>query len=139
MDQTRDLHKLLGGLTKILQKKIDEELRHTDVNSSNYYYVLKLRQHQQLTQERLLALTGLNASNVTRALSKLELQGVVTRLKEDQDKRKNQWQLTPKGLKLADEIATVLTKIENEFLAPLTKEQRAVFLTVAQELTERSL
>lgn len=139
MERPTDLYKLLGSLTKTLQQELDRYLIKLEINSSNYYFLVKLQTYGQLTQEQLVSLTDLNASNVTRALRKLEQQGIVQRLDNPKDKRSNLWKLTERGSELACEINQILVKVEKNFMASLSKEDRQAFVELSQGLYQRSV
>lgn len=139
MERPTDLYKLLGSLTKMLQQELDRYLIKLEINSSNYYFLVKLKTYGQLTQEQLVSLTDLNASNVTRALRKLEQRGIVQRLDNPKDKRSNLWKLTERGTELACEINQILVKVEKNFMASLSKEDRQAFVELSQVLYQRSV
>lgn len=139
MERPTDLYKLLGSLTKMLQQELDRYLIKLEINSSNYYFLVKLKTYGQLTQEQLVNLTDLNASNVTRALRKLEQRGIVQRLDNPKDKRSNLWKLTERGTELACEINQILVKVEKNFMASLSTADRQAFVELSQVLYQRSV
>lgn len=139
MERPTDLYKLLGSLTKMLQQELDRYLIKLEINSSNYYFLVKLKTYGQLTQEQLVSLTDLNASNVTRALRKLEQRGIVQRLDNPKDKRSNLWKLTERGTELACEINQILVKVEKNFMASLSTADRQAFVKLSQVLYQRSV
>lgn len=139
MERPTDLYKLLGSLTKMLQQELDRYLIKLEINSSNYYFLVKLKTYGQLTQEQLVSLTDLNASNVTRALRKLEQRGIVQRLDNPKDKRSNLWKLTERGTELACEINQILVKVEKNFMASLSTADRQAFVELSQVLYQRSV
>lgn len=74
MDNTNinnDVLKNLPSVSRRYLKLIDQKLATYQLSSSTYYYIIKLYEFGDLTQDKLVRLTGLNPSNVTRAIQKL--------------------------------------------------------------------
>ncbi|MDO2410924.1 MarR family transcriptional regulator [Enterococcus faecium] len=64
-----------------LSKELDQALAPLKLNSTNYYFIVKIHDYHQLKQEELIKLTGLDGSNVTRTIQKLTKMGLVTKEK----------------------------------------------------------
>ncbi len=77
--------KWLAKLTRTYQKELDQALASLKLNSTNYYFIVKIHDYHHLKQEELIKLTGLDGSNVTRTIQKLTKMGLVTKEKNTQD------------------------------------------------------
>lgn len=74
--------KWLGKLSRDYHKELDLELAPLRLNATNYYFIMKIHDHGGLPQEKLITLTGLNGSNVTRTTQKLIDLGFVIKEKK---------------------------------------------------------
>lgn len=113
---------------------IDRYLTPYQLNSSLYYYIVKLYEFGDLPQDRLVQLTGINASNVTRAIQKLSDLGYLTKKENPEDRRGFLLSLTAEGEKMYPVIKECLKKVHDEFLAPLTKKEQQLFIEIIDRL-----
>lgn len=113
---------------------IDRYLIPYQLNSSLYYYIVKLYEFGDLPQDRLVQLTGINASNVTRAIQKLSDLGYLTKKENPEDRRGFLLSLTTEGEKMYPVIKECLKKVHDEFLAPLTKKEQQLFIEIIDRL-----
>lgn len=60
------------------------------------------------------------SSNTTRLVEKLRLKGLITRIQNEENRRKVDINITEEGLKLLAEIEIVQTKFENEIVSNLS-------------------
>jgi Transcriptional regulators len=117
-------------------KLIDNNLAPYQLNSSTYYYLLKLHDFGDLPQEKLVQLTGVNASNVTRAVKKLMDSHYIERKKNPKDRRGYVLSLTNQGKEMYAVIIQALLKANEAFFAPLTIEEQAAFIGIINKLNK---
>ncbi|BCA86478.1 transcriptional regulator [Enterococcus saigonensis] len=129
-----DILKKLPTVSRQYIQLIDRYLMSYELNSSLYYYILKLYDFGDLPQEKLVQLTGVNASNVTRALQKLMDSNYVIRKENPSDRRGYLLSLTPKGREMYHIILNNLKLVNEMFLQPLTPEEQNVFITAIHKL-----
>nr|WP_244925821.1 MarR family transcriptional regulator [Enterococcus xiangfangensis] len=131
-----DTLKQLPVVSRRYIKLIDNYLAPYQLNSSLYYYILKLHDFGDLPQEKLVQLTGVNASNVTRAIQKLMDNQYILRKENPEDRRGYLLSLTEEGGKMYQVILAALQKANEAFLAPLTPEEQRSFIAAVNKLSE---
>ncbi|MGX7204098.1 MarR family winged helix-turn-helix transcriptional regulator [Enterococcus pingfangensis] len=131
-----DTLKQLPVVSRRYIKLIDNYLAPYQLNSSLYYYILKLHDFGDLPQEKLVQLTGVNASNVTRAIQKLMDNQYVLRKENPEDRRGYLLSLTEEGSKMYQVILAALQKANETFFAPLTLEEQTTFIAAVNKLSE---
>ncbi|MDT2758184.1 MarR family winged helix-turn-helix transcriptional regulator [Enterococcus xiangfangensis] len=131
-----DTLKQLPVVSRRYIKLIDNYLAPYQLNSSLYYYILKLHDFGDLPQEKLVQLTGVNASNVTRAIQKLMDNQYILRKENPEDRRGYLLSLTEEGSKMYQVILAALQKANEAFLAPLTPEEQRSFIAAVNKLSE---
>ncbi|WP_395519869.1 MarR family winged helix-turn-helix transcriptional regulator, partial [Enterococcus faecium] len=119
--------KWLAKLTRTYQKELDQALAPLKLNSTNYYFIVKIHDYHQLKQEELIKLTGLDGSNVTRTIQKLTKMGLVTKEKSTQDRRSFLLELTKKGQELHAQVVESVENAQKKFLSKLTADEQGTF------------
>ncbi|MEY2570948.1 MAG: hypothetical protein QOE63_1298 [Acidimicrobiaceae bacterium] len=76
--------------------------------------------------EALRTVLGLTSSGAVRLVDALEADGLVTRVRADDDARFSVVRLTPKGRRAAKAIVAARAAVLTEALSPLTARERAV-------------
>ncbi len=123
-----DLLKQLPLISRNYVKLIDRYLTPYQLSSSLYYYIVKLHEFGDLPQETLVQLTGINASNVTRAIKKLSELHYIEKKENPQDHRAYLLSLTKEGEEMYPIIENCLKKVQAEFLSPLSEEEQEKFV-----------
>lgn len=103
---------------------LDKELNRLKLNSGQYFYILKICEEPGVTQDRLISLVHVNASNITRALAYLEKEGFIERKLSHKDRRTYHLYPTQKSLDTYPEILAVRERWEHDFLNILEPEER---------------
>lgn len=119
--------KWLAKITRDYHRELDRELAPLKLNSSNYYFIVKIHDYDGLAQEKLITLTGLNGSNVTRTTQKLIDLGFVTKEKNDHDRRGFLLALTDEGKTVYTEVIEKVDRAQANFLSLLTPEEQKTF------------
>ena len=97
-------------------------------------YALSIQQFQVLRSLKVLkgepaSLLTLQAemvsknSNTTRLVEKLRLKGLITRIQNEENRRKVEIRITKAGLKLLTEIETIHSDFENEVVGNLSNDE----------------
>ncbi|KZL43222.1 MarR family winged helix-turn-helix transcriptional regulator [Secundilactobacillus collinoides] len=118
------------------QVLLDQALKPLNLNTSNYYFILKIAGHADLTQDQLFNLIHLDHSNVTRRLDQLMQLGMVTKIRSTKDGRQWRLSLTDSGLALVPQIEQAVTAVNAKFfhrLTPVQVQTLTVLLTHLQE------
>ena len=90
----------------------------------SYRHVLKpLMENDSLTQLELVNITKLKAPTISITLRNMEREGIVSRKKNDNDRRETHVAITDKGKKLYKKVLDVLAKAEKITLNGLTDKE----------------
>lgn len=100
----------------------------------SYRHVLKpLIENESLTQLELVNITGLKAPTISITLRNMEREGIVSRQKNETDRRETHVAITDKGKKMYKKVLEVLGKAEQKMLEGLTeKELKAMRSTLGK-------
>ena len=107
-----------------------------DAGARAYHYRLlaALDEAGAVSQAELGRVTGLDRSDVSVALSALEQEALIMRAAHPTDRRQNLVSLTARGRDELLRLDAVVEQAQTEFLAPLTAEERGVFLDMITRL-----
>ncbi len=97
---------------------LNKKLEPLGINSSQHMYILRICEHEGITQDKLQPLIHINKSNITRALAQLESAGFIRKEPNKKDKRTIRLYPTEQARRIYQEIID----IEAEWVAVLTQE-----------------
>lgn len=135
-NSVNDFLKDLPALSRRYTQILDQTLSRYGLSSSLYYYLIKLHDFGDLPQERLVQLTGVNPSNVTRAVAQLVQLGFVIKRLNPDDRRGFVLTLTDSGATICPALLDGLASAQKQFLAPLNVEEQAQFESILQKLAD---
>ena len=100
----------------------------------SYRHVLKpLMENDSLTQLELVNITNLKAPTISITLRNMEREGIVSRRKNDTDRRETHVAITDKGKKMYKKVLEALAKAEKTMLNGITeKELKAMRTTLSK-------
>lgn len=114
-----DIVKWLSIANRYTRIALDRRLQPYRLNASMYYYILRLHEHPRLTQDKLISLTYLNPSNVTRAVNQLVNLGYVRKRQSKTDRRVYELSLTKRGERIYPEIVKLRQEVADRLLADI--------------------
>lgn len=88
--------------------------------------------------QEIVRYTGRPKNSVSRAVTSLEERGFLRRYTDASDRRSSKLSLTPRGRKLADQIAARFVQRDNLLLRPLSEQERRSFIRLLNKLSARS-
>lgn len=100
----------------------------------HYRLLAALEESGPLSQAELGRATGLDRGDVTRSLDALGGSGLILREPDPADRKRNRVSITRAGRAELYRLDAVLTEVQERFLAPLSAEERAVFLGLVARL-----
>lgn len=133
-----DILKWLSIANRYTRIALDRRLQPYRLNASMYYYILRIHEQPKLTQDRLISLTYLNPSNVTRAVNQLVNLGYV-RKRQSKDKRVSELSLTKKGEALYPEIVKLRQEVADGLLTDIPAEQHEALVGQIRQVALRAV
>ncbi|MCM6796418.1 MarR family winged helix-turn-helix transcriptional regulator [Levilactobacillus brevis] len=134
-----DILKWLSIANRYTRIALDRRLQPYRLNASMYYYILRIHEQPKLTQDRLISLTYLNPSNVTRAVNQLVNLGYVRKRQSKTDKRVSELSLTKKGEALYPEIVKLRQEVADGLLTDIPAEQHDALVGQIRQVALRAV
>ncbi|MBU5274475.1 MarR family transcriptional regulator [Levilactobacillus brevis] len=134
-----DILKWLSLANRYTRIALDRRLQPYRLNASMYYYILRIHEQPKLTQDRLISLTYLNPSNVTRAVNQLVNLGYVRKRQSKTDKRVSELSLTKKGEALYPEIVKLRQEVADGLLTDIPAEQHDALVGQIRQVALRAV
>lgn len=96
----------------------------------------ELTRQDGVSQRELAHCTGLSAPTVSIALSKMQLEGLITRRIDEMDTRRVKVYLTEKGRALDLSMRNVFTSNEESLTGPLTAEEKETLTVLLEKMLD---
>lgn len=116
-----------------------KEFSKFEIGSGQYLFMIQLYNHDGISQEELSDLVNIDKGTTAKAIKKLQESGLVTRSKDDSDKRINRIYLTKKALSIKKDFFNTLTKWENMLTANLNENEIYQGLNILNKLSKNVL
>ncbi|KRL98292.1 MarR family winged helix-turn-helix transcriptional regulator [Levilactobacillus hammesii] len=127
-----DIVKWLSIANRYTRIALDRRLQPYRLNASMYYYILRLHEHPRLTQDKLISLTYLNPSNVTRAVNQLVNLGYVRKRQSKSDRRVYELSLTKRGERIYPDIVKLRQEVADNLLADMATDHEQLVDQIRQ-------
>ncbi|MBQ8334438.1 MAG: MarR family transcriptional regulator [Clostridia bacterium] len=98
--------------------------------------VALLMDNGPMAQSQLAASLGIRPQSLSELIGKVEADGMVTRRQSEEDKRQTIVSLTEKGRANVETFRAAHKKHAEEFLAPLTEEEKQQFSDLLKKLID---
>ncbi|WP_420413949.1 MarR family winged helix-turn-helix transcriptional regulator [Roseibium sp.] len=121
---------LINRISHRYNKNVHGELKAIGLTTLNVRIVACLKTFEQLTINELCVHAIAEQPTMSRALDRLEQEGLVSRVIRDDDGRSRVVQLTPKGAAMYVDIMPVLRGANEDLLAALDPDERAQFMSL---------
>jgi DNA-binding MarR family transcriptional regulator len=107
------------------------------IHPYHYAVLATLAEGERETQGAIADALDYDRGQLVGILDELEEQGLVERRRDPEDRRRQVVVMTPEGKKALTKMRALSKRLDDEFLAPLTAEQRAqlqrLLLALAEE------
>ncbi|MDV4151472.1 MarR family transcriptional regulator [Clostridium sp. AL.422] len=110
-----------------------KELSHLGLGYGQFNFLMELYRKDGVRQEDLSLNLKIDKGTTARAVKKLEIEGFITRVNDDKDKRAYRLFLTDKGLKHKKEICNVAKSWEENLTKNLTFEEKEIILNLLKK------
>jgi DNA-binding MarR family transcriptional regulator len=98
--------------------------------------LLRLRSGGPLSQQALGATLDIEASNLVVLLNELEAEGLISRRRDPQDRRRHVVEISEHGAKAVCEVERAAGQVEDEFFGALTGDERCELRELLARLTD---
>ncbi|MCB9958146.1 MAG: MarR family transcriptional regulator [Rhodospirillaceae bacterium] len=131
----QSLREAQRAVTRVLASRIAAK----GVSIGHWYFLLALWQEEGLTQRDLSGRVGMMEPTTVTALSGMEKQGLVRRVRNSEDRRKVNVYLTDRGRALRDQLLPTAAEVESLALAGFSAEDSAKLRTLLRRVTDNLL
>lgn len=124
-------------IARLLEKHRESVLVEYGLNVWSFDVLATLRRQGQpfrLKPTELYSLLMLSSGAMTNRIDRLEQDGIVTRVRDAEDRRSVMVQLTPKGIQLADTVMPILFEKEKQLLSQFTADELQLSIPMLRKL-----
>jgi len=132
----RRASRLLSGVSAHSDRLMNEGLAQVDARKWHYAVLASLQEHGPGSQSTLSRRTGIYRSDMVGILNELAKRGLVERMPDPDDRRRNVITITAQGRRQLRRLDKVLDDLHDELLAPLTPAERDQFVQLLTRLLD---
>jgi DNA-binding MarR family transcriptional regulator len=133
---------LLSRTGMLAQRAFAERMAQIGLTPRAWGALNVLEHEGAVTQQSLGRCVGMDPSSMVSIIDELEAEGLVERRRKPQDRRAHALHLTAKGRRTLKKGRTIAGRLQDDFLAPLSGEERAqlhdLLLRLAQGTAQAS-
>jgi DNA-binding MarR family transcriptional regulator len=121
---TRPAGFLLAQLGRAMTRQFRCALAPIGLKPSETHALLRLRDEGAMSQQALGAALDMDASNLVALLNDLEADGLISRRRDPEDRRRHVVEVSTRGTKLVGEVEHAAAEVEGRFFAALEEDER---------------
>lgn len=118
---------------------LDKKLKKIGLNSSHHFYIINIYKNPGISQDKLINMTHLNPSNITRALCTLERLGFIKKISNEDDRRTYNLYLTDKGIDIYPKIIEIVDELKNILLGDFSEKEKSNISKLIEKICINSL
>jgi DNA-binding MarR family transcriptional regulator len=130
---------LLKRLGHAAKERAMEAYEEAGLHPYHYAILLTLAEGSHETQGSVADALGYDRGQLVGLLDELEEQGFVERRRDPNDRRRHLVRLTPDGKRTLRRLRVLAAEIDDDFLAPLSAEERATLHALLLRLAEKQV
>ena len=128
---------LLKRLGFAAKERAMEAYERTGLHPYHHAVLLVLAEGSRETQGSIADALGYDRGQLVGLLDELEEEGLVERRRDPNDRRRHTVRITPDGKRALRRLRALARQIEDDFLAPLTDDERMTLHALLLRLAER--
>ncbi len=113
---------------------INRELSKFGIGSGQIMFLMQLYNKDGISQEELSENLNIDKATTCRAIKKLEEQGLLTRVKDEKDKRAYKLYLTEKSKDMEKSIKNILHQWENHISKDISEEEIEILINILKKI-----
>jgi len=125
---------LLARLDLAFKSKALAQIEQEGFDAHHYSVLAILAEGSRETQATIADALDVDPSRLVALLDSLEERDLIARQRDPQDRRRHVVSITADGKRQLQRLRSVARQVEDEFLAPLTPEQRETFHSLLLQL-----
>lgn len=138
MNRYESLGSLVSHLNIELQNELDLRLKRYQLDIKLWPVLFALWQEEGVSQTELSKRCDVANYTMTRLLDQLQVQGLITRHQELDNRRAFQIFLTDEAKALEQDLIREAERVNEKFLANLTEEEQAYFIKLLNKINKLS-
>ncbi|HEY7196454.1 MAG TPA: MarR family winged helix-turn-helix transcriptional regulator [Gaiellaceae bacterium] len=128
---------LIKRLGYAAKEKAVEAYEETGLHPYHHAILIALSEGSRETQGSIADALGYDRGQLVGLLDELEERGLVERRRDPADRRRHIVKMTPEGKRTLGRLRTIANGLEDEFLEPLSAEERATLHALLLRLAEK--
>ena len=113
---------------RLMQRYLQQTIEPYGVTLGMWYFLRALWHQDGLTQRELSVIVGTMEPTTLTAIKSMERSGIVKRVRNEEDRRKINIFLTPRGLALKEDLLPLAKKVVDNSVHGFSDEERGEFL-----------
>jgi DNA-binding MarR family transcriptional regulator len=133
---TRHSGFLLARLGRAATRTYRSAMAPIGLNPRETYVLVHLREAGHVSQQALGCTLEIDASNLVVLLNDLEAEGLISRTRDPEDRRRHVVEISTAGAELVDEVMRTAAQVEDQFFSALDDEERVVLHDLLSRVAE---
>lgn len=118
-----DILHQIGSISRALDSIANIEFKEMDLSRGQYLYLVRIKQNPGIISDHLAQILNVDRTSAFRSISKLEKQNLITKQKDDENKKIRHLYTTQLGEQLAKKIEAENAYSNQKVLSGLNKSQ----------------
>ena len=114
--------------------QISKEISNFGIGQGQLMFLTQLYKQDGISQEELTEILRIDKGTTARAIKKLEEENLVTRIKDEQDRRAYKVYLTEKAKSIESNIFEILREWDEKIVTNLTEEEKETFTRILKKI-----
>ncbi|MDD5406882.1 MAG: MarR family transcriptional regulator [Sulfurovaceae bacterium] len=133
-DIDQSLGYMLSKVVSRMRMELLKNMRDMDITTEQRHVIMRLYNHDGITQKELSKLTSYDPSSITLILDKLELKKLVKRERCEKDRRVFKVYLTTKAKSIKDKLIEAGLQTQNKAMVGISNDELSNFRDICQKI-----